>query len=287
MALKQAMSNQLPRRGTNIVVYGAGGSGKTTIAGDLADCEYGKPVVIIDAEGGTSVLSHRDDIDVLSITNEDGKGWQDIEKVTDDIISGKRGYKGLSVGGDSPAPKIGTLVLDNLSEFRTLALSHVVKTFPRNISDKDRPDQNDYGKMTSMMLTYVRKVRDFSRNSQTNVVFIAWDLPEMNADGNVYKNAISLNPALRRDFPGIVDCVGYLKVVMGRRVLSFEASVSTDAKFRRAATDLARSIPETLRWRSIKTQPLSDIISTLTGGVPFPVMKYSGKAQDEAAEAAT
>lgn len=276
------MSNEMPRRGTNIVLYGAGGVGKTTIAGDLADCEFGKPVTIIDAEGGSSVLSHRDDIDVLSVTNEDGKGWADIEKITNDIISGKRGYKGLSVGTDR-APKIGTLVLDNLSEFRTLALDHIVRTFERRIDPKDRPDQNDYGKMTSMMLTYVRKVRDFSRNSETNVVFIAWDLPEMNDAGQVYKNAINLNPALRRDFPGIVDCVGYLKVVMNRRVLSFESSVSTDAKFRRANTDLARTIPEILKWRERSTQPLNDIISTLTGGKPFPVAKYTGKAQDEAA----
>lgn len=276
MALKQLLSSEMPRRGTNIVIYGQGGSGKTTISGDLADCEFGAPVTIIDAEGGTTVLSHRDDIDILSITNEDHHGWQDIERVTDDIIAGKRGYKGLNVGGEPPRPKIGTLVLDNLSEYKTLALDYVVRNFERRIDPKDRPDLNDYGKMTAMMLAYVRKVRDFSRNSSTNVIFIAWELPETDKDGNTVKNAINLNPALRRDFPGIVDCVGYLRVSMNRRILSFEASVSTDAKFRRNATELANQIPGELKYKDITTKPLVDIINTLTGGMPFPRAKYLG-----------
>lgn len=269
----------MPRRGTNISIYGQGGSGKTTIAGDLADCEFGKPVTVIDAEGGTSVLSHRTDVDILSVTNEDHRGWQDIQQITDAIIAGKRGYGGTS----ADAPKIGTLVLDNLSEYKTLALDYVVRNFERRIDAKDRPDLNDYGKMTSMMLDYVRKVRDFSRNSSTNIIFICWEIAETDKEGNVQKNAVNLNPALRRDFPGIVDCVGYLKVSMGRRVLSFEASISTDAKFRRNATELANQIPGELVYKNIKTQPLVDIVNTLTGGLPFPREKYLGlknKAMD-------
>lgn len=273
MALKESMSNDLPRRGINICLYGSAGTGKTTIAGMLADSKFGSPVTFIDAEGGTSVLSHRSDIEVLSITNEDNRGWLDIEKLTDDIISGKRKFNGKP----GEPVDIGTLVLDNLSEFKTLCVAHVVRTFSRNIEAKDRPDQNDWGKVNSMLLTYVRKVRDFSRNSKTNIIFIAWDLPEVNKDGDVMKNAISLNPAFRRDFPGIIDCVGYLTVSMNRRVLSFEASRSTDAKFRRNGTELANTIPDELKWRRRDTNPLGDIIATLSGGLPFPVENYSGK----------
>ncbi|HSW91607.1 MAG TPA: AAA family ATPase [Candidatus Saccharimonadales bacterium] len=274
MAFKQGMSNEMQRRGTNIVIYGPSGAGKTTICGDLADSEFGAPVTIIDVEGGTSVLSHRDDIDILNVTNEDHKGWSDVERIVDDIISGKRGFK------NERGVNIGTLVEDNLSELKTLALDHVVRNFDRKIDPKDRPDLNDYGKATTMMLAHVRKLRDFARNSQTNVVFIAWDIALENDSGQVYKNAINLNPAFRRDFPGIVDCVGYLNVVMGRRVLSFEASRMTDAKFRRNGTEVANTIPDVLKYKDRGVKPLVDIINTLTGGIPFPRAKYAGLKDD-------
>lgn len=263
--------------GVNLLLYGNAGSGKTTLAGSVADSEYGKPVLVVDAEGGSRVLGHRGDIDVISINDLNdlgapGYGWQKILDVLNDLLYHKIKHES--------GCEYGTVIFDNMSEYIDLAIKHVIRTIGRNIELKDRPDPNDWGKATSEMLLFTRRARDHARSSKTNMIFIAWELESKNDQGQVLKNGLLFNPALARKIPGIVDWVGYLSVVGGdRRELSFEASNRTDAKFRRDDTELANQIPLEIRWSGKGKEPLCDILATIKGAVPFPIEKYRPKKQ--------
>lgn len=277
MPITHGTSGDQQRRGVNAGIYGPGGAGKTTLLDELADSEYAAPVYVLDVEGGATVLSHRDDIHVASITDLDdagvARGYADLSKLIEDIIAGKTR---MPDGRD-----IGTLVLDNMSETLQMCVNHVKRTISRNIEMKDRPDQNDWGKVNSELLVLVRKMRDWSRNSGTNVFWLAWDMPEQNEMGQTYKQTVKMNPAFRTAFPGIIDHLAYLTIKgKGVRQLSFDGA-RADAKLRRNLSELANTIPLVIEYDKLapngvgKTHtPLADILATLKGGVPFPVSKY-------------
>lgn len=277
MPITHGTSGEQTRRGVNAGIYGPGGAGKTTLLDELADCEYAAPVYVCDVEGGATVLSHRNDIHVASITDLDERGvahgYADLAELIDKIIAGK-----------SKMPdgrNIGTLVLDNMSETLQMCVNHVKRTISRNIEMKDRPDQNDWGKVNSELLVLIRKMRDWSRNSGTNVFWLAWDMPEQNELGQTYKQTVKMNPAFRTAFPGIIDHLAYLTPKgKGVRQLSFDGA-KADAKLRRNLSEVANTIPLVIEYDKLarnvgKTHtPLADILATLKGGVPFPVSKYT------------
>lgn len=264
-------ATELKEWGINILLYSTAGAGKTTLAASLADSEHGGPLLIVDAEGGSRAVSHRDDVDIIPITDlssgVSGYGWERIKEVSDDLITGKLKHK-------SGQP-YKTVVYDNMSEFIDICVRHTLRTISRNIDMKDRPDQNDWGKVTSEMLLFTRRNRDFSRNTSTNVIFIAWELGEKNDQGQLIRRGLLFNPALARKIPGIVDMVAILRVRSGgTRELSFEVSDSTDAKFRRNGSEIANQIPEVMRWKGRENGPLKDIVETLRGNKKFPIEKY-------------
>lgn len=273
MARYQVMqANKLKEWGVNILLYSTAGRGKTTLAATLADSEYGSPVLIVDADGGAHVISHRADIDVIPVTDlnsagASGFGWEVIKEISDDLITGKLKHR------SGVAYK--TIIYDNMSEYIDICVRHVLRTISRNISATDRPDQNDWGKVTSDMLLFTRRNRDYSRNSSTNIIFIAWEYDETNKEGQVLKRSLLFNPALARKIPGIVDIVAILRGRSGNtRELSFAMSEDTDGKFRRNDTEIANQIPETIRWKGKENAPLVAIVETLRGNKPFPIAKY-------------
>lgn len=284
-------ANEQGAWGINFLLYSTAGAGKTTLAASAVDSIYGAPLLIIDAEGGARVVSHRADIDVVSITDinsagASGFGWERIKEVTNDLISSKlRHISGLSGrpedAGAAPGP-YKTVVIDNMSEMIDMCVRHVLRTISRNIEAKDRPDQNDWGKVTAEVLLFTRRMRDFARNSGCNVFFIAWEIADKNEQGQVIKNGLLFNPALARKIPGIVDMVGFLRVLSGgERELTFEPSTRTDAKFRRNGTEVANQIPDVMRWKGKDNGPIVDMLNTFKGGVAFPAYKYRKPTQEE------
>lgn len=259
--------------GVCFLLYSTSGAGKTTLAGSAANSkEHGAPVLFIDAEGSTRVVSDREDIDVIPINDlESGRGgyaWPRILEVADDLAAGKHGLD-----------RYKTVVFDNLSEYNDACLRWVVRTFNRpNIKPQDRPDQNDWGKSTAEMLMFVRRMRDYGRNSGTNIVFIAWEMAQMNDLGQQIGERLMFNPGLSKKLPGIVDSVGFLRVVdgkTGQRELTFAASERTDAKFRRSGTEIASRIPDVMRWTNKEDCPLPSILATLRANTEFPTAKYN------------
>lgn len=239
------------RLGYCILLYSRGGGGKTTLAGSADDSPDDSPVLFLDAEGGTKAISHRGNVDVITV-----KDWTDIKRVTADIVA-------------APELEWKTIVLDNLSEYVQLATTKIVG------NATDQVSQPKYGDMAREVLALVRTYRDLARHRGVNVVIIAWDSPEKDETGKLM-TTINATPKLQKDLPGIVDIIGYISPVDGRpdlRLLSFEPSSKTISKFRRNTSDAARTIPFTIYY-SLDNLPLPDIFAALKRGVNWPESRY-------------
>lgn len=234
-----------------ILLYSAGGGGKTTLAGSADDSPEDKPVLFIDAEGGVKAISHRPDVEVIQVSD-----WPQIKSLTEKIKT---------------APEIpwNTIVLDNLSEFVQLAVNRIVG------SATDQVSQPKYGEMAREVLALVRDYRDLARNRKINVIIIAWDSVEKDETGKL-RSTINATPKLQKDLPGIVDIIGLISPIDGqpdRRLVTFESNTRTIAKFRRNTSDSARTIPLQIVY-SLDNLPMPDILDALKRGKEWPSDKY-------------
>jgi hypothetical protein len=201
---------------------------------------------------------------VLSVidTGMRGDGWSDVKTLVDDYVTGKR--------------KAGTIILDNDSELLSLCIRWVCTHVDRGPTIKaiDRPDIKDWSTVTAQMLALTRRLRDFARNSGTNVFIIAWEAPEKDeSQGGLIKRDLAFNPAFARQLPGIVDIVGRITVKGAWRELSFEPTSTTASKFRRGGDEHAMQVPSVIRYQE-KDRPIVDILACLKGGKPWPKAKY-------------
>lgn len=263
--------------GVCFAIYGPPGAGKSTLAAQAADTDWGTPVGVIDAEGGFRAYGDKD-IDVFSVKDSDdkhdsGMGFSAVESILDDLVAGK-------LVPDRPRHdgKLlwGTIIVDNVSEVNTFCTYDTLRTVKRNIGMDDRPDQKDWGTTTSRMLLLIRRFRDFAQATGTNVIFIAWDRAQEDKVTGVTKKDVAFNPALANQFPGLLDVVGYLTIdKKGIRKLSFEASNTSAAKFRRNQSEAAMSIPaEFIYAFTDPHKPMVDLLNCLKGGVTFPRGRY-------------
>lgn len=238
-----------------MMLFGAAGSGKTTLAGSAADSAVDSPVTFVDAEGGVKAISHRPEVKVIPVTS-----WDDIKKLTNEFKK------------DANLP-FKTIVLDNLSEFIQLAITKIVG------NSTDQTTLPKYGDMAREVLALVRDYRDLARIRGINSIIIAWDSVE---EDKAKRPLLTLNatPKLRDDLPGIVDIIGHIDKVDGQpnvRVLNFEPSNRTIQKFRRNTSDTGKSIPHKITY-SLDNLPMGDILAALKRGVVFPVNKYPAPA---------
>lgn len=259
--------------GVVFALYGPPGSGKSTLAAQAAHSAHAGRVGVVDVEGGARAYGDHDDIDVFSLSDSDathdsGMGFKAVEDILDDLISGRLAPEG---GG-----KYGTIIYDNCSEANVYCMYDTLRTVPRKIERNDRPDQHDWNTTTSRMLLHFRRWRDFAQSTGTNVIFVAWDRFQEDKVTGIGKKDMSFNPALASQFPGLLDMVGYLTIDgKGKRRLSFEASASTAAKFRRNPSEIAMSIPSEFQYEfSDPNMPMRDLIDCLKGGIAFPKGRY-------------
>lgn len=235
-----------PASGMCIALYGAAGVGKTTLAAQAALSPLGSPVLIIDAEGGSRAVAHMQNVYVADV-----KSWKEITEVSNEVAK---------------QAQFKTIVLDNMSEFQQINLKGIV--------GNGMPQIQHYGQNTNEMLNFSRLWRDISRDTGVNVIFIAWESPEKDESTGIIKRDLGFTPSLAKQFPGIIDIVGYLTVNQkGLRVLNFAPSVRNAAKFRRSQTEVAMQIPLQLTY-GLNEYPMVDLLNTLKGGETWPTGRY-------------
>lgn len=234
-----------------LAFFGPAGAGKTTLAGAAADSPQDSPVLFLDAEGGVKAISHRKDVKVIPVTS-----WLEIKRFTAELKKDSN-------------PPWKTIVLDNLSEFVQLAITQIVG------NSTDQTSLPKYGDMAREVLALVRDYRDIARIKGLNTIIIAWDEVE---EDKAKRPLLTFNatPKLQGDLPGIVDIIGHIDKIDGmpdRRILNFEPSNRTIAKFRRSTSDSANTIPHKIHY-TLDNLPMGDILASLKRGVEFPLTKY-------------
>lgn len=241
-------AEELPPWGISAAIYGPPGAGKTTFCAYACEAIDGAPVLDLDAEGGARSIMHLP-VEVAPVDT-----WEKIKRIT----------AGIMAIEDLPYK---TIILDNMSEYQALNL--------KSVAGSGQPQIQHYQTCTIDLLNLTRQYRDLAKRKGINVFFIAWESPEKDDSTGIIKKDVGFTPSLARQFPGIVDIVGYLSVEAGEtRRLTFAPSIRTAAKFRRSLTEAARKIPLTINYK-MEDKPIVDILNTLRGGADWPTSKYT------------
>lgn len=247
-------AKQLQRDAFSAIFYAFPGVGKTTVAGMFAAYKPAREVLIVDAEGGASVLAHLDHVQVLQVSK-----WMDVEKV-------------LARLETMPLDKIPyrTVVWDNLTEFQDMHF--------RQIVGNGKIEIQDYGVNLAKLMNFIRRVRDLSRKRGINTVILSWQETRENKLTKRTREVVALTDKASTRIPGIVNVVGHITIEnnppLYTRKMSFAANPNSEAKFRRSIGDNASPIPDVIYY-GLDQNPIYDMLRTLYEGVPFPSDKYA------------
>lgn len=153
-------------RGQRIIIYGAGGTGKSTLAA-LAERVSG-PVVFIDCEGTVpvSIKKWKKDLGLSPRVVQGVRSWQDLLDVTGDD---QALYEGVQ-----------TIVIDSLTEAQSWAIQHVVANVPTESGKiAESIESYGYGKGYRHLLDQMVDLRN-NLNAHCghgrNVIIIAHDV---------------------------------------------------------------------------------------------------------------
>jgi phage nucleotide-binding protein len=173
----------------NLLVFGEPGAGKTYLAGTAQDHPKTSPVLVVDVEGGTTTLRHRDDIDVVQ-----ARSMQHVVEIHNKLKIDNNGY-------------YQTVVIDSLTELQKLDMAGIMKELVERRPDRDVdvPDVREWGKTGTHMRQIVRAYRDLPMNT----ILTALVDPFKDSSGTVvlYPN---LPGKMRTELAGFFDVVGYL-----------------------------------------------------------------------------
>lgn len=241
---KQAVysSNQLRRNGWFLLLYGAGGAGKTTCAASIADSKHAVPTLLVDIDRTSKVLAHRDDIKIIYIHT-----WEEF-------------YFDFCVELSQPHP-YKSIILDGMSDLADMNLKYNRKLI------HSAHDMQHYAALTSDFLALAKFMRDYVQATGISVIMTAWEEREEDELTGIKKHSLAFNPKLQTKIQGHIPTIGYLEVNEDNsHTLFFGPSKRHITKFSVAPSDAANSIP-----RTITNPSLGVILDTMIDGTQFPI----------------
>lgn len=169
----------------SILIYGDAGRGKTWLAASISELkEYG-PVLLLDAEGGSSAIA-RDfkDVDVLSIASH-----EQFQNVIDTLVDTPHKYK--------------VVIIDTIG----VVMDRAEKYFGELPANKG----NKFGKWADLK-NWANGVFRALHTSDFVSVIIAHAIDEKDENSGAIKTTAMLPGSFKSTLPSIPDIVGYLGI---------------------------------------------------------------------------
>jgi len=209
--------------GLNAVIFGYGGSGKTTLIADAQNYAAGRDVFIIDTDKGMRSLGDRDDVVVWRGPDPDHRSmtWPDIIKIIEWLKSSEHSYR--------------TIGFDSITAAYRMCLAYVMKSSPT----PEMPSQPEYGKANELLLSVIRDMKEhFSVQRGWNVIFTAHAEEVQDQSTGTVLIRMSVTPGVVKGIYQIVDAVGYLAANPkdDSRKLIWRANHRIVAKYRQPMT---------------------------------------------------
>ena len=196
----------------NGMIFAEYGAGKTHLLGTAQDHPMTAPLLIFDIDGGMQTLSDKEGIEVVPV--------RDYETMIDKIMVLK---DGIDSKGELPYKTIG---VDTFSEFASIDLAYIMRSRAEENPrlDEDVADQYGYNKSGAHLRRVVRLLRDLP----CNVILTSHVADVQDSLGKVQYYPM-LAGKLRRQIPGFLDFVGYMKAeVEGDEIVRSIQFVKTD-----------------------------------------------------------
>jgi hypothetical protein len=185
-------------RWLNGMFFGEYGVGKTHLLGTAQEHKMTSPLLIFDIDGGVQTLSDNPLIDVVQIRSYD----QMLEKVQDL-------YDSIDKNGELYYKTVG---VDTFSEFASLDLAKIMRDRAADNPrlDEDVADQYGYNKSGAHLRRIVRMLRDLPCNT-----ILTSHVADVQDSLQKIQYFPMLAGKLRRQIPGFLDFVGYMKAEVG------------------------------------------------------------------------
>lgn len=188
MATSSATLNieKLDERGafTNVLIYGESGTGKTVFASTAP-----RPILWLEAEGGTSSIGDKKGIDIAKVAGLDT-------------------YREAVVYLEANPGKYKTVVIDSLTETQAQVMKDIMRAAKKLDPTRDEfsPQWDEWGKLTGIMREIARAFRDLPMNT----VITALQREDTDTMTGRVKVRPGLSPRLADELPTFMDAVLYL-----------------------------------------------------------------------------
>lgn len=216
-----------------IMLYGDGGTGKTTLAASACEVPEMSPVLHLNIENGAQSLEEKygdhpqlEIVDINSIT--------ELQSVYKDLYNQKgAGYK--------------TVVLDNLTESQSQGLDYILtglKTSGDFVEFEGATFANGAWNRSSEQM---RKLMRYFRDLPMNVIFIAWRRDFSGPNSQVPEWRPSFTKTFAGEAPGLANDVYHYYLKGGKRLLQ------TQATERAVAKDRTNKLPQIIENPTMQT----------------------------------
>lgn len=174
-----------------VLVYGESGVGKTVFASTAP-----RPILWLEAEGGTNSISDRSGIDIARVT-----GLETYREALQYLQANPDTYK--------------TVVLDSFTETQASVMKEIMKRTVQKDPSRDEfsPLFAEWGRLVGVMREIARGFRDLPMH----VVITALEREDKDDLTGRTRIKPRLSPTLADELPGFMDVVGYMYTTTSQR----------------------------------------------------------------------
>lgn len=236
----------------NILLYGEGGTGKTTLAASACEVPELSPVLHLNIENGAQSLEEKygnhPDLDVIDVDN-----IIQLQNIYKELYNGKGcGYK--------------TVILDNLTEGQSQGMDYILTGIKKSGDFVEFEGATFANGAWNRSSEQMRKLMRYFRDLPMVVIFIAWRKDYSAPEDKFPKYGPAFTKTFAGEAPGIANDVYHYFIKGGQRVLQ------TSATDRAVAKDRTNKLPAAI------TDPTMQIIHDYwTGKEIKPATSATGK----------